>query len=101
VVPGANSEFFDAERRLRKIVISSPETGSESERCPDHADGAESDALDICSCVSGESTPAEMPESLIKSGVSGLESDSSEIGEVSCGLPGLNSGGRIVVSFPS
>ena len=101
VFSGASSRFDgDGERNLRTMVISRPERGEELDPGPDHADGAESDVLDVCSCVSEDPPPAEVAESLIRSGVPGLEGvriDGSSVGEIPCGLLALNSRGEAVV----
>jgi hypothetical protein len=64
-------------------MISSPEGGEELEAGPDHADGAESD---VCGWEEDPSS-AEVDESLVRSGVTGLEGpgvDSSGMGEIWC-----------------
>lgn len=60
-------------------MISSPEGGEELEVGPDHADGAESD---VCGW---QDDPPEVHESLVRSGVTGLEGfgvDNSVMGEI-------------------
>ena len=84
VVSGASLEIGGgAEKTSRTLVISSPEGGDELEVGPDHADGAESDV-----CGWEEDPPsAEGDESLIRSGVTGLEGfgvDNSGMGENWC-----------------
>lgn len=68
----------------RSMVISSPEGGVELETGPDHADGAESD---VCGWEE-DPPPAEVDESLIRSGVTGSEGlgvNNSGMGEIWCG----------------
>jgi hypothetical protein len=92
VFSDASSRFDgDAERKLRTMVISRPER--ELGIGPDHADGAESGVLNVCSCISGDLPPAEVAESLIRSGVPGWEGvqiESSGMDEIPCGLLALN-----------
>jgi hypothetical protein len=68
------------------LVIFPAEAGEELYCGPDHADDAESEAVDVFGSASDEPPPAEVDESLIRSGVP--ESEGSGVGSSAMGEVG-------------